>query len=135
MTQGLILFAHGARDPRWAAPFQAVLARVQALEPDTRACLAYLELMTPSLPEAAATLAAEGCAEITVQPMFLGTGGHLRRDLPLLMDDLRQRHPGVRWHLGSAIGEVDSVIEAMAAAAALAAARTRDPDGGDTAAP
>jgi sirohydrochlorin ferrochelatase len=30
MTQGLILFAHGARDPRWAAPFEAVAARVRA---------------------------------------------------------------------------------------------------------
>jgi sirohydrochlorin cobaltochelatase len=33
MTQGLILFAHGARDPRWAEPFEAVAARCRAQRP------------------------------------------------------------------------------------------------------
>jgi sirohydrochlorin ferrochelatase len=29
-------------------------------------------------------------------PLFLGTGGHLRRDLPPLVDALRAAHPGRR---------------------------------------
>jgi sirohydrochlorin ferrochelatase len=42
-ASGLILFAHGARDPAWTAPFLRVLARVE----DQAPMLAYLELMTP----------------------------------------------------------------------------------------
>jgi sirohydrochlorin cobaltochelatase len=118
MQLGLILFAHGARDPRWASPFEAVLARVQALSPEVKVRLAFLELMTPSLPEAAAELVALGCGRITVQPMFLGTGGHLRRDLPLLLDELRLSHPIVDWRLEPAIGEHPQVMDAMARAAA-----------------
>jgi sirohydrochlorin cobaltochelatase len=117
---GLILFAHGARDPRWALPFQAVLSRVQTLAPGMCVRLAYLELMEPSLPQAADALVAEACACITVQPMFLGTGGHLRRDLPLLLEDLRRRHPQVEWRLLPAIGEHPEVMDAMARAAAAA---------------
>ena len=56
MKPGLILFAHGARDSRWAAPFEAVAARVRAAAPGAEVRLAYLELMTPSLPEAGAAL-------------------------------------------------------------------------------
>jgi sirohydrochlorin cobaltochelatase len=95
-----------------------VLARVQALSPEVKVRLAFLELMTPSLPEAAAELVQRGCTCVTVQPMFLGTGGHLRRDLPLLLDGLRVSHPTVDWRLEPAIGEHPQVMDAMARAAA-----------------
>jgi sirohydrochlorin cobaltochelatase len=117
MTPGLILFAHGARDPRWAAPFEAVAARVRAGRPGVAVRLAYLELMTPDLPTAAAELLAEGCGAITVVPLFLGAGGHVRRDLPLLVDGLRAAHPAVRWSLQPPVGELPSLAEAMARAA------------------
>ena len=116
MTQGLILFAHGARDPAWAAPFEAVAARVRAACPGWQVRLAYLEFMTPALPEAAGALAAAGCRQVALLPMFLGTGGHVRRDLPLLVDKLRQAHPEVEFALHAAIGENAAVHSAMAAA-------------------
>jgi sirohydrochlorin cobaltochelatase len=120
MSQGLILFAHGARDPRWAEPFEAVAQRVRALRPELDVRLAFLEFMSPSLPEAGDALAATGCRHVAVQPMFLGTGGHVRKDLPLLLDGLRVRHPGTRFTLQTAIGEIPAVMEAMAQVAASA---------------
>jgi sirohydrochlorin cobaltochelatase len=115
--QGLILFAHGARDPRWAAPFEAVAARVRAARPALAVRLAFLEFMAPDLPGACAELAAAGCVHIDVLPMFLGAGGHVRKDLPLLMDAARAAHPAVAIRLHTAIGEIDSVSAAMATAA------------------
>jgi sirohydrochlorin cobaltochelatase len=41
----------------------------------------------------------------------------VRKDLPLLLDELAALHPGTGWRLRGAIGEVDSVIDAMAQAA------------------
>ncbi len=117
MTTGLILFAHGARDPRWAAPFETVAARVRALRPGLAVHNAYLEFMAPTLPDAGDALAAAGCTRVDVLPLFLGAGGHVRRDLPLLMDGLRRRHPGTTWTLHTAVGETPAVIEAMALAA------------------
>ncbi len=122
MKTGLILFAHGARDPRWAAPFEAVAARVRATHPDIEVRLAYLELMPPGLPAAGADLVAAGCGAVTVLPLFLGAGGHVRRDLPAIMDGLRAAHPGVTWQLQPPVGELPSVIDAMAAAAGAAIA-------------
>ncbi len=115
---GLILFAHGARDPRWAAPFDEVARRVREARPGLRVALAYLELMPPTLAEAGAQLARDGCARITVLPMFLGSGGHVRRDLPLLVQTLREAWPGVRVDLLDPIGEQPTVLDAMAGAAA-----------------
>lgn len=118
MRAGLILFAHGARDPRWAAPFEAVAARLRAARPDVHVALAYLDCMAPALPEAGAKLVADGCTEIGVLPLFLGAGGHVRRDLPRLVDALRAAHPQARFALHGAVGEMDSVVAAMAEAAA-----------------
>jgi sirohydrochlorin cobaltochelatase len=123
MKHGLILFAHGARDPRWAAPFEAVAARVRERQPEVAVRLAFLELMAPDLPTAAAELVAAGCTAVTVLPLFLGAGGHVRRDLPLIVEGLRTAHPGVRWQQEPPVGELPSVIDAMAAAAGAALAR------------
>ena len=40
---GLLLFAHGARDPNWARPFQAVADRVRAARPGVPVELAFLD--------------------------------------------------------------------------------------------
>ncbi len=118
MSAGVLLFAHGARDPRWALPFEAVAARVRAQRPGAPVRLAFLEFMTPSLPDAGDALVAAGCAQVQVVPLFLGAGGHVRKDLPALLDALRAQHPGTAFTLHPAVGELDAVIDAMATAAA-----------------
>ena len=112
----IVLFAHGARDPRWAAPFEAVAAAVRAAQPSRPVVIAFLELMRPDLAEAVDGLAAAGATRIDVVPLFLGTGGHLRKDLPPLVEVARARHPAVSIRLHPAIGEDASVTQAMAAA-------------------
>ena len=84
MTQGLILFAHGARAASWAAPFERLRDTTQAQLPGCEVALAFLELMTPSLPDTVDAMVARGIDRVTVVPVFLGQGGHLLRDLPAL---------------------------------------------------
>jgi sirohydrochlorin cobaltochelatase len=117
VKQGLLLFAHGARDPRWALPFEDVAQRIRAHAPALAVELCFLEFMAPTLIEGGARLAAAGCTRVDVVPLFLGAGGHVRKDLPDLLAQLATQHPAVRWQLRPAIGEADSVIEAMARAA------------------
>jgi sirohydrochlorin cobaltochelatase len=116
-THGVLLFAHGARDSRWALPFEDVAERVRTRAPGVPVELAFLEFMTPGLVEAGHRLAGAGCERIEVVPLFLGAGGHVRKDIPALLAELEAVHPQVHWMLRPAIGELDSVIEAMAQAA------------------
>ena len=113
-TQALILFAHGARDPRWAAPFERLQLTTSARLPGVSVRLAFLELMMPRLPESVAALVAEGCTEVTVVPVFLGQGGHVLRDLPLLIEQLHASHPTLRIELAGAVGENPDVLDAIA---------------------
>ena len=114
MKNGLILFAHGARDPRWAEPFEAIAAAVRARAADVDVRLAFLELMAPDLPTVADAMVADGCMHIDILPLFLGTGGHLRRDLPPLVDDIKARHPTIAVSLHGAAGEAPALVAAMA---------------------
>ena len=116
-NRGLLLFAHGARDPQWANPFEAVAARCAAVRGPGRVALAFLEFMAPGLVAGGAGLVAQGCTTVDVVPLFLGAGGHVRKDIPVLMAELAAAHPAVHFALRPAIGEASAVIEAMAAVA------------------
>jgi sirohydrochlorin cobaltochelatase len=116
MKRGLLLFAHGARDSRWALPFEDIADRVRERAPQVPVELCFLEFMTPGLVDGGRKLAAAGCTRVDVVPLFLGAGGHVRKDIPLLLAELAQAHAGIHWDLRPAIGEIDSVIEAMALA-------------------
>jgi len=113
-TRGIVLFAHGSRDPQWHRPMQAVAQRV--LENSTALAVecAYLELSTPDLPTACQSLLARGVQTITIIPMFLGVGKHARDDLPVLVETLRANHPDTHFELRGAVGEDPRLIALLA---------------------
>ena len=110
----IILFAHGARDPAWALPFRAIQAAVASSDQTKKVELAFLELMQPALPDVAERLIQEGVQSITVVPLFMAQGGHLKKDLPVLLDALRDQHPEVNVTLTPAIGDVPELTQAIA---------------------
>ena len=112
MSTGLILFAHGARDAHWREPFDRLHTLVAQRHPGPVA-VAFLELMSPDLTQAATQLAEAGATQLTVVPLFLGTGGHLRRDLPVLLATA-QAAAGVPMTAVSAVGDDDYVLASMA---------------------
>lgn len=116
MTTAVPLFAHGARSAIWAEPFKAIEAQLASARPDCVVRLAFLELMPPTLEEAAGELAALGCTCVQVVPLFLGAGAHVREDLPRLVHTLVQTHPGVDWRLSAPIGEWPAIVDAVARA-------------------
>ena len=121
MKRALVLFAHGSRDPEWSRPFERITASLGKKLPGFTVKTAYLEAMRPSLEEALASLAAQKAARITIVPVFLGQGGHLKKDLPKLVAAAAEAHPGIEIALEPPIGEQPAVIEAIAEAIARSA--------------
>lgn len=112
--RGLVLFAHGARDPEWARPFEAIRDRIRTQRPEFPVSLAFLELMQPPLEQAIATVISQGASCVTVFPLFMAQGGHLRQDLPRMLAEMRSAHPHVPIGLESAVGDVPELLEAIA---------------------
>jgi sirohydrochlorin cobaltochelatase len=114
MARAIVLFGHGSRDPLWRLPMETVAARLRHLQPQTPVRCAYLELDAPDLTTTAAELIAQGATELTIVPMFLGTGRHAREDLPALVRRLQAQHPGVAFVLQQPVGEDARVVELLA---------------------
>ena len=116
ITEGLILFAHGSRDPLWKKPLERLYEKLDA-NPQAhhlKISLAFLEHLLPSLPDAVESLVKQGCTKITIVPIFLGHGGHIRRDLGQLMHELKNNFPDIQLYAAQAAGEDDGVIDALA---------------------
>jgi sirohydrochlorin cobaltochelatase len=112
LKEGIVLFAHGSREPQWARPFERIAEQLAASH---LVELAYLERMAPTLEEAVTSLVAKGAKRIRIVPVFLGVGGHVREDLPRLAEAARARHAGVEIVLERTIGEREEVTDAIAA--------------------
>ena len=116
--RAIVLFAHGAREPQWARPFQQLVTELGERLPGERIVLAFLELMQPSLPDCAAALHGEGVRSLRVVPVFLGSGGHLKADLPKIVARLKERYRDLEITVEPPIGEQPEVIAAIARAIA-----------------
>ena len=115
---GVVVFAHGSRDPLWRAPVESVAQQIRLSDPSVRVACAYLELSEPDLSTAVAGLVSEGASTVRILPLFFGMGKHAREDLPVLVEQLVQAHPHVRFERLTAAGE-DTRLTALLAQIAL----------------
>ena len=121
-SEAIILFAHGARDPEWAKPVEAVASCLRRRFPDRPIKVAFLEFMAPPLAEAVSQLLVSPLKSIDILPFFIAQGGHLRKELPEMLEALRSSYPETQFHLLPPLGELPEVQAAMAdAIAALVA--------------
>lgn len=114
LAKGVVLFAHGSRDPLWSQPVEAVATQMAALSPEIPVVCAYLELCAPDMAAATHTLVSGGVQAITIVPLFLGVGRHAREDLPALVEALRTQHPSVEFTLQPAVGEDPRLVHLLA---------------------
>ncbi|MND02697.1 sirohydrochlorin cobaltochelatase [compost metagenome] len=54
-----------------------------------------------------------GHDRITVAPLFLAQGGHLKKDLPRLLKEVSGRHPDADIEVLAPIGEVTELLDAI----------------------
>lgn len=79
----LVIAAHGTRLADGQQACRALVARVRAMLPGVQVLDSYVELDIPTIAEAvAAGLAADADDHVVVVPLMLGTGGHVRDDIP-----------------------------------------------------
>lgn len=111
---GIVVLAHGSRDPQWRQPLEAVARRIAERAPHAPVRCAYMELAEPDLALAVDELVAAGAGRVRILPVFFGMGKHAREDLPTLVDAVRTRHPQLQIHLLPAAGEQQRLIDMLA---------------------
>lgn len=95
MKTGVAVFAHGSsvESANEAVRFVAQTLSKSQDFPLTVTC--FLDGGKPDLPTAVGELLAGGATRILIVPYFLTTGLHLKRDLPALISQIQEVHPGL----------------------------------------
>ena len=137
-TEGLLLVGHGSRSGESAAEMLELGRLVGAALPDVAVDVGFLEMTDPPAGPVLDGLAAAGCERVVVLPLVLLGAGHAKSDVPALVLEGRQRHPGLHVHFGSPLGISHDLVglmgDTLAAAGGsglpllLIARGTSDPD-------
>ena len=97
-----ILLAHGSSNQEWSTTFEKMTAA--ACTNHKNVSVAYMELSTPSMDDVIRKAAATGFKNITIVPLFLAAGKHLKLDIPKKLDKLKGEL-NINYKLLPAIGE------------------------------
>ncbi len=111
----LLAVAHGTNDPHGIATLEALLERVRFLRPGVETSLSFVSVAYPRVAEELTRLLSEGVTELVVLPLLLGSGYHLRHDIPEALR-IAAQHPGVkaaRVYPAAALGPDPLLASAM----------------------
>ena len=106
----LILFAHGSKDPKWCRSFETfVVGTCHGMSLQ----LAYMDLNQPSLFSVTEDLSKQGIKNIKILPLFMSGGGHVDKDIPEQVKELKMKFPEINFEILPPIGEHPRVISSM----------------------
>ncbi|MEQ6899497.1 sirohydrochlorin chelatase [Nocardioides sp. YIM 152588] len=126
----LVALAHGSRDPRSAATISALVAEAKAQRPDLRIEKAFLEKSKPGFQTVVDRLVRAGYDEIVVVPLLLVEAFHARVDVPAMIAEATERHPGLKIQATAVLGLEACFLEVLdqRLRSALKEARVRELD-------
>ena len=110
----ILLFAHGSRDEQWAEPLKLIRESITAIDKEVSVSIAYLEFMQPTLADAIASFSAQDIDRVTLVPLFISSGKHLKSDLASLLIETKQKHPGIKITLAPSLGESEDMKDMIA---------------------
>jgi sirohydrochlorin cobaltochelatase len=116
MKNGILLFAHGSRNPAWAREFETLRDEIKVAAPHALVALCYLELCAPDFAAGVNALIAQGATQIEIVPIFLAPGKHTQEDLPALMEAAQGTHPSVTFATRDTLLQDEAMRAAIARA-------------------
>jgi len=103
-SPAVLLIGHGTRIAAGVTEFRALAEQLRQALPG-RTCLAgFLELVAPALPEALESLREQGFRRIIALPALLMAAGHIKNDIPALLNEFQTAHPELQITFGADLG-------------------------------
>lgn len=110
----LILFAHGSRVEPANEGVRAVARELAQTGSFRQVVPAFLELGQPDLTGAVSGLVSQGILQVVVVPYFLTFGLHIEQDLPQLISQIRQAHPGLEIRVAPPLEGHPGLVQVLA---------------------
>ena len=110
---GLIVVDHGSKRQASNDTFMQIVERLAGRGEGAIVEPAHMELAEPSIAQAFARCVQRGAKLVVCHPYFLLPGRHWDRDIPALMQEAAQSHPGVRWLVTAPLGVHDALLDVI----------------------
>ena len=108
-----VLIAHGSRIEAANEEVRRLAAQIRT-KLETPVIAAFLELASPSIPEAIDLALQNNPSEIRVLPYFLTQGRHVEEDIPNLLAEKARAYPETPIRLLPYLGTDPSLVEILA---------------------
>lgn len=109
----IILIAHGSRRPQANQELLQLADILRSRLPAEVIFPAFLEIATPSIPDAARSAVEHGATSVRMLPFFLSPGNHVTEDLEAFRRDFEQQFPSVSFDLCPPLGLHPFVVDAL----------------------
>lgn len=97
------MIGHGSRDLEAQNQFMEVVEMIKN-SMDCKVNGAFMELAKPDFLSGVEELIRDGADSITVCPLFLFSGVHIKKDIPELIEEAKAKYPNVSFTFGEPIG-------------------------------
>lgn len=109
--EAVLLVGHGSRLQEANDSLGRLVSLVAGKRPGTKVTYAFMQFASPSLPAALDELAGAGVEQVTVVPIFLYAGVHIREDLPQILAEAAEKLPDLRMILAPVLGIDERMAE------------------------
>jgi sirohydrochlorin cobaltochelatase len=120
---GVMLCGHGSRDAGAIEEFAAVAQKLRARVAPYELEWGFLEFAKPIIRDGLDRLVARGCREILAVPGMLFAAGHVKNDVPSVLNRYQHEHAGVSIKFGRDLGIDPKMMQAAAASIETARAK------------
>ena len=111
----LLLVAHGSRREESNIEIKSLSEKISKFESKEfdKVMSAFLELASPSIPEAIKKCSEIGATKVTILPYFLSAGVHITRDIPNEITEASEGSPGLEIKVANYFGSRDEIAELL----------------------
>lgn len=113
MRSAYLLIAHGSRQKEANEGLWNLVARFRKVCPKRYVTGCFLEAAKPAIPEGIRECIHEGADEIFVMPLMLFPGRHVKRDIPVYIEEASREFPEVSFHYTTPIGDHPLLMELL----------------------
>ncbi len=113
-TLGVMLCGHGSRDERAVAEFAVLAGHLSRRLPHYPVEFGYLEFATPIIRDGLDRLRENGVNRVLAVPGMLFAAGHVKNDIPSVLNAYAARHAGFRIDYGRDLGIDPRMLRAAA---------------------
>jgi sirohydrochlorin ferrochelatase len=104
MKQALLIVDHGSRREESNDLLRDIAGMMQERFGFSIVHYAHMELGNPTIEQGFDACVADGAEEVIIHPYFLGPGRHVTSDIPDLVKQAADRHPGIAFRITEPLG-------------------------------